>query len=127
MNIVAITGRATKDPITSYTTSQTAVVKFNLAVQRPMKGTGADFPSIVAFGKTAENIEKYVHKGDMVGITGHIQTSTYEKNGEKVYSTDVVVDRIDFLNSKANTDSPTDDNPTDGFSKLTNEDIPFED
>ena len=121
INNVVLTGRTTKDPIISYTPNQTAVAKFNLAVQRQTKTNEADFPSIVAFGKLAETIEKYVHKGDKIGIVGRVQTSNYEKNGEKIYTTNIVADRIEFLNSKGEQT----DAPTDGFSKLTEEDIPF--
>ena len=125
MNIIAIVGRVTRDPMVSYTTSQTAVAKFNIAVQRPQKNSGADYPNCTAFGKVAETIEKYVHKGDKIGIQGHIQTSSYESDGKKVYTTEIIVDRVEFLNSREDREEV--EAPTDGFSKLTAEDIPFED
>ena len=124
INNVVLIGRATKDPVMSYTTSQTAVAKFNLAVQR--YPVGADFPSIVAFGKLAETIEKYVHKGDKIGIVGKVQTSSYESEGKKVYTTNIVADKMEFLNSKSDNAPSESDNPSDGFEKLI-EDIPFED
>ena len=124
MNVVALVGRLTKDPIITYTSSQTAVAKFYLAVQRPVKAQGADFPSIAAFGKTAENIEKYVHKGDRVGVVGHIQTSSYDKDGTRYYSTDIITDKIEFLNERGEKVAEITE---EGFNKLTDEDIPFED
>ena len=123
MNTVVLVGRTTKDPSISYTPSQTAVAKFNLAVRRD-RAEGADFPSITAFGKLAETIEKYVHKGDKIGVMGHIQTSSYEKDGQKIYTTDVIAEKIEFLNSKSDTQEAP-ESPHDGFNKLTNEDIPF--
>lgn len=128
MNAVSLVGRVTKDPMISCTSSQMCVAKFNLAINRQTKG--ADFPSIVAFGKMAETIEKYVHKGDRLGIVGHIQTSNYESEGRKIYTTDVVVERLEFFNSKTEAspeDVPANEEQISGFEKLTGEDIPFED
>ena len=99
MNTVALVGRVTKDPTISHTSSNTAVAKFNLAINRPT-GKGADFPSVTAFGKVAELCEKYVHKGDRIAVNGRIQTSNYETDGRKVYTTDVIVERLEFLNNK---------------------------
>lgn len=101
MNSVNLIGRITRDPVISYTQSQTAVCRFSLALDRGKdkdgNDRGADFPSCVAFGKTAEFIDKWLKKGQMVGIIGHLQTGSYEKDGQKIYTTDVVVDRTTMV------------------------------
>ncbi len=126
MNSVALAGRLTKDPEVRYSGEGMAVARFSLAVDRPGKEKSADFPNIVCFGKTAEFVEKYIGKGRMVGITGRIQTGSYEKDGRKVYTTDVVADRVEFLDRKPDGEQkPKEPNPQiEGFSAL-NEDIPF--
>lgn len=136
MNQIAIIGRLTKDPDVRYTTgaNQMAIANFTLAVNREYKKDGeqtADFISCKAFKKTAELIEKYVKKGSLVGIQGRIQTGSYEKDGRKIYTTDVVVDRLEFLDSKSGSSAPSSGSkaevPSDipeGFS-LTEEMIPF--
>ena len=97
-------GRLTKDVTVNYTPSQMAVARFNIALDRGKdrngESRGADFPSCVAFGKTAENLEKFSGKGLRIAIIGHIQTGSYEKDGQKVYSTDIVADRIEFIDWK---------------------------
>jgi single-strand DNA-binding protein len=107
MNHCQITGRLTKDP-TVNDTATTKVARFTLAVDRKGKDKGADFISCVAFGKTAEFIEKYFTNGMKANICGHIQTGSYEKDGKKVYTTDVVVEEIEFGESKKQ-DKPADD------------------
>ncbi len=100
MNIVALTGRLVRDPEIRYTNSGLSVARFNIAVDRDFKkegGPDADFPSIIAFGKTAEFIENYFTKGKKIEISGRIQTGSYEKeDGTRVYTTDVVADRVGF-------------------------------
>ncbi len=101
MNSVVLIGRLTKDPEVRYgATTQMAIANFNLAIDRPVKQNGekqTDFPRIIVFGKQAENVEKYVVKGMLVGIQGRIQTGSYDKNGTTVYTTDVIADRVEFL------------------------------
>ena len=101
MNSVNLIGRIARDPVISYTQTQMAVCRFSLALDRGKdkdgNDRGADFPSCVAFGKTAEFIDKWLKKGQMVGIIGHLQTGSYEKEGQKVYTTDVVVDRTTMV------------------------------
>ena len=102
MNVVALIGRATKDPDIRY--GELAVARYTLAVNRKGKKQegkpSADFISCVCFGKSAEFAEKYVHKGTRIGITGHIQTGSYtNKDGVKVYTTDVIVDDHTFCES----------------------------
>ncbi len=139
MNSVSLIGRLTRDPDVRYSAgSQTAVARFTLAVDRQRAAKegeqSADFISIVCFGKTAELVEKYITKGRQVGITGRIQTGSYEKDGQKVYTTDVIADRVEFLDrGNSGSESYTqkvDDNPFDdqvpaGLAKLTDDDIPF--
>lgn len=78
-----------------------AVATFNVAIDRPVKQGGekqTDFPRVTVFGKQAENCERYLAKGRLVGIQGRIQTGSYQnKNGETVYTTDVIADRVEFL------------------------------
>ena len=99
MNNVALLGRLTKDPEVRYTGGENlAVARFTLAID---DGWGekkrTNFIPVTAFGKTAENCEKYLHKGDRAGVTGKIQTGSYEKDGRKVYTTDVIADRVEFF------------------------------
>ena len=106
MNKVIECGRLTKDPEVRYSqgSNATATAKFTLAVDRKIKRDNeptADFISCVAFGRTAEFIEKYFVKGNRIGVYGHIQTGSYtNKDGARVYTTDVVVDEAEFVESK---------------------------
>lgn len=102
MNSVVIIGRLTRDPEVRYIAStQMAVATFTVAIDRPVKQGGekqTDFPRVTVFGKQAENCEKYLAKGRLVGVQGRIQTGSYQnKNGETVYTTDVIADRVEFL------------------------------
>ena len=101
-NAVFLIGRLTKDPQISYISdTQTAVARFSVAISRGKdkdgNDKGADFPNVVVFGKQAENCERYLSKGKLVGIEGRIQTGSYEKDGRKVYTTDVIANRVEFL------------------------------
>lgn len=99
MNSVVLIGRLTKDPATRYTQQDMAVTNFTLAVDRAgAKEKTADFIRIVAFGKTAELCEKYLAKGRKVAVQGRIQTGSYQtQTGETRYTTDVVAERVEFL------------------------------
>lgn len=101
MNVWTGTGRLTKDAVIR-AAQETTVARFTLAVNRKYKkdGENADFISCVAFGKTAEFIEKYTKKGMKVEIVGRIQTGSYEKDGKRIYTTDVVVEEAGFAESK---------------------------
>ena len=139
MNSVSLIGRLTRDPEVRYgAASQTAVAKFTLAVNRPFAKEGeqdADFIGITCFGKTAELVERYMTKGRLVGVTGRIQTGSYDKDGKRVYTTDVIADRVEFLDkgngssenyTQPDTSTPFDDDQIPaGFAKLTDDDIPF--
>ncbi|MBP6491584.1 MAG: single-stranded DNA-binding protein [Clostridia bacterium] len=100
LNNVVLIGRLTKDPELRYIPeSQNAVATFTMAVDRPFsKEKQADFIRITVFGKPAENCERFLVKGRMVGIQGRLQTGSYKnKEGATVYTTDVVADRVEFL------------------------------
>ena len=100
MNKVFLSGRLTKDPELTYTAGNgTAVCKFNLAVKRQFKKDETDFLNCIAFGKTGETIAQYVTKGRQILLTGSIRTGSYEKDGIKRYTTDVIVDLVEFIGS----------------------------
>lgn len=109
MNSVSIIGRLTRDPVVRYTQGQDsmAIANFTVAVRRRGKTDEADFISCTAFGKTGENIGKYFQQGHLIGLSGHIQTGSYtNREGQKVYTTDVIVDSFDFLMPKETANSP---------------------
>lgn len=104
MNKVVIIGRTTKELELEKTNSGTSVCKFTVAVNRRIKQEGqpeADFIRCTAWGKTAEIMAQYLAKGSLVGIDGRIQTGSYQdRDGKTVYTTDVIVENFDFLESK---------------------------
>lgn len=104
MNRVELVGRITRDPELRYTSSNIASVRFTLAVNRNFTNQNgereADFINCVAWRNQAENIKKYVSKGSLVSVEGRIQTGSYEKDGQRIYTTDVVADNVQFLESK---------------------------
>lgn len=106
MNSVQLLGRLTRDPDVRYTDGGSTIAKFSLAVDRRFKHEGgetADFINCIAFGKTAEFIEKFFFKGTKIALNGRIQTGSYtNKDGVKVYTTDVVVENVEFAESKNN-------------------------
>lgn len=111
MNKVVLMGRLTRDPEVRYSQNEasTAVARFTLAVDRRFKREGsdqtADFIGCVAFGRQAEFAEKYFHQGTKIAISGRIQTGSYtNKDGQRVYTTDVVVEEQEFAESKAASD-----------------------
>ena len=102
MNSVVLIGRLTRDPEVRYTPgTQMAIATFSIAIDRPVRAGAekqTDFPRITVFGKQAETCEKYLAKGRMVAINGRIQTGSYQdKDGRTVYTTDVVANRVEFL------------------------------
>lgn len=125
MNNVVLIGRLTKDPETRYS-GEMAVTTFTLAVDRPMsKDKTADFIRIVTFGKTSELCEKYLAKGRQVAIQGRIQTGSYEdKDGKRVYTTDVIADRVQFLGGKPQQREQNEEQ-YEGFQAVDDSDIPF--
>lgn len=104
MNSVNLIGRPTRDPETFEN-----VTKFTLAVPRRKPGE-TDFITCVAFGKTAEFAARYMKKGVLYGITGRIQTGSYERDGRKIYTTDVIVENVEFCERKMDDFTTADDN-----------------
>lgn len=140
MNLVSLIGRLTRDPEVRYTDKQLAIARFSVAIDRGNdkngESRGADFPNVVVFGRTAENCERYLQKGSQVGVQGRIQTGSYtNKDGNKVYTTEVIADRVEFLGGKNNTSYVQDDSGKsetkstsampDGFQPIEDEEIPF--
>lgn len=99
MNHVQLIGRLTKDPDVRYNDKGMCIARYTLAVDRRGKDKGADFISCVAFGKSGEFADKYLHKGTKIAVTGHIQTGSYDGKNGKVYTTDVVIDDHEFCES----------------------------
>ena len=150
MNSVVLIGRLTRDPETRYTSgSQMAVCSFTIAIDRVTRQgeeKKTDFPRITVFGKQAENCERFLKKGRLVGVQGRLQTGSYtNKDGATDYTTDVVADRVEFLewgDRQSSNDgfgqqsysaparesepqaAPQDDFTPEGFTAIE-EDIPF--
>lgn len=114
MNKVLLMGRLTKDPA-----DFNGVVKFSLAVARRKKDE-TDFINCVAFGKTGENIRTFFHKGQRMAVCGRLSTGSYEKDGRRIYTTDVLVDEFDFIEKR-------EEKPVDDFMPVDYEDeeLPF--
>jgi single-strand DNA-binding protein len=146
MNSVVLVGRLTRDPDVRYNPNGMGIARFTVAVDRRIKREGqpeADFISCVAFGKTAEFLEKYFTKGKLIGLSGSIQTGSYtNKDGQKVYTTDVVAENVEFVGSKnesggnaggrsygndraAEAPSAGGDDFPPGFEALKDDDMPF--
>lgn len=142
MNKVELVGRLTRDPEVRYSQGENAscIARFSIAVNRRFKNAEgnyeADFINCVAFGKSGEFVEKYFKKGMAIGITGRIQTGSYiNKDGVKVYTTDVIVEEAEFVESKGgggnnvstnNTTQPTENQA--GFMNIPDgidEELPF--
>ena len=117
MNNVCLIGRVTKDVQERRTQNGTPVVSFTLAVDRRKKEDGADFIPCIAWDKAAETIARYVHKGDLFGVTGYIQTRSYEKDGSRNYTTEVVTTSFQLLEHKRemSSDSPSGQNRSDSY------------
>lgn len=116
MNKVILMGRLTRDPELKYSqgANSTAIVRYTLAVDRRFHREGeatADFINCVAFGKSGEFAEKYFRQGTRIVVTGRIQTGSYtNRDGQKVYTTEVVVEEQEFAESKGNGTSTTNTN-----------------
>lgn len=134
INSCVLVGRVTKDVEERRTQKGTPVVSFTLAVDRRKKEDGADFIPCIAWDKAAETIARYVHKGDLFGVTGYIQTRSYEKDGRKNYATEVVTTSFQFLEHKHETrsDGPSVQNKSDSYdgwgntrNDISESDLPF--
>ena len=130
MNSVQLIGRLVSEP-----RKGNGVVSITLAVDRPTKEKGTDFPVVKIFGKQGENVVKYLHKGSQCAIDGSIETGSYEKNGEKIYYTDVVAHRVEFVGGNVKRAEKEEEKPVevqevneqesvDTFEEL-DEDVPF--
>lgn len=131
LNNYSAIGRLTRDPEVKYTSgTQTAICRFKLAIDRPAskdREKVTDFIPCIIMGKQAENMEKFVGKGNLVGIEGRIQTGSYENDGQTVYTTDVFCSKVHFLewkNKKGNQTAGGFDQAPAGFSSV-DEQIPF--
>lgn len=125
-------GRLTRDPEVRYSQGQSgeqmAIARFSIAVDRRAKGeASADFPSCVAFGKTAEFIEKFFKQGMKVALEGRLQTGSYtNRDGNKVYTTDVIIEAAEFAESKKVSEEAA--QPSTGFMEIPTDienDLPF--
>ena len=139
MNKVILMGRLTRDPEVRYSqgANQTAVARFSLAVDRKFKREGepeADFFNCTSFGKQAEFVERYLHKGTKVVLSGRIQNNNYNKDGQMVYAVQIMVEEIEFAESKnsgssdSQSSAPTSPSSSDGFMNIPDgidEELPF--
>ena len=139
MNSVHLIGRLTKDPELQYgSEGKTAYCSFTIAIDRgkDRNGQALDpyFPRITCFGKTAENMSKFVQKGNLICVEGEIRTGKYDKSGKTFYTTDIIAQNVQFLQWKkrekldeTNAESDEEFVPEEapGFEKLTDDDIPF--
>lgn len=130
INQVTLIGNVVRDFELKKTNSGISNCMFNLAVnrQRAQDGTqNADYPTIVAWRKTAEICAQYLHKGSKVCVTGRLQTRSYDKNGTKVYVTEVVAEQVQFLTPKGQTDysAPVDAGSND-FQEVQDDQLPFD-
>ncbi|MDR7856040.1 single-stranded DNA-binding protein [Tissierella sp.] len=140
MNNVVLIGRLTRDPELRYLPAGTAVCKFSLAVEKGLSKEKkqemesrnqptADFINIVVWGKMGENCANFLAKGRLVGIQGRIQSGSYDKDGVKYYTTDVVATNVEFLEwgdkQQSNNAPSTDFGGIEGFNPTSNDDIPF--
>lgn len=131
INKVILIGNVTRDFELRKTQSGISNVTFSIAVNRPRAQDGtqnADYPQIVAWRKTAEICAQYLHKGSKIAVEGRIQTRSYDKDGHKVYVTEVVADTVQFLTPKGQQDVPAAPEPTassDDFTEVDDDNLPF--
>ena len=144
MNKVVLIGRLTKDPEMRYTTGQNqmAVTTFTLAIDRPVRQgqeKQTDFIRVTVFGRSAENCDRYLAKGRQAAVQGRIQSGSYtNKEGQTVYTTDVVANSVEFLGGGQNRDDgqssgqagnkgpgPAEEELPPGFQAVSGDDIPF--
>lgn len=129
MNRVILIGRLTRDPDVRYSQSGMSIARYTVAVDR-YKDETADFIQCIAFGKIAEAAEKYLSKGKRVAVAGRIQTGSYtNKDGYKVYTTDVVVENQEFIDNRAKVQEEPAPAPNDDFmavpDNVEDEGLPF--
>lgn len=125
MNKVILIGRVVRDPEIRYSQGEntTCIARYTLAVDRKFKQEGqptADFINCIAFGKLGEFAEKYLHKGIKIAVTGRIQTGSYKnKDGNTVYTTDIVVEEQEFCESKSQSNSQPQPTPSNDNSWMS--------
>ena len=133
MNRVELIGHLTADPEVRYTSAtNTAIATFTVAIDRPTKEKHTDFIRVKVIGKAGENCEKYLKKGRLVGVEGSIETGDYESDGKKVYFTNVLASRVEFIDWGEKTAERAQKEPqnaneseqVDGFEAI-DEDVPF--
>lgn len=130
MNNVNLIGRLTRNLELRHTQNDKSVATFTLAVNRTYKNAQgeyeADFISCVVWGKSAENLEKWAKKGNLIGLTGSLQTRNYENNqGQKVYVTEVLVRNFQLLESRKASAHPNDPFAGGAPANISDEDLPF--
>lgn len=132
MNKVILMGRAVKDADVRYTSGENSmcIARYTLAVDRRFKRDETDFIPCVAFGRAGEFAEKYIKKGTKMTISGRIQTGSYnDKDGKKVYTTEVVVEEQEFAESKNSGQTKKEESGMDGFMSIpdgiADEELPF--
>lgn len=132
MNKVILLGRLTDNPDVRYSQAQNGeqlcIARYTLAIDRRGKDAGTDFPRCVAFGKNGEFAEKYLKKGTKIAITGRIQTGSYEKDGVKHYTTEVIIEEQEFAESKRSQEATPEAAPAEGFMDVPGnaaDDLPF--
>lgn len=135
LNRTILIGRLTKDPELRYTPNGVATASFTLAVERPFKTNGekeTDFIQIVTWKQTAESVANYLRKGRLTAVEGRIQVRNYEnKEGKRVYITEVVADNVRFLEKAESGDTKREDRPSDPFPSegtpidISDDDLPF--
>ena len=118
MNKVFLVGRLTRDPELRYGANNNAVMRTSIAVDRQFTNQNgereADFINIVAFGNRAETMKKYLTKGSQIAVSGRIQTGSYDdKDGKRVYTTDVIIDEFQFLDSKGSRNLESNESTSD--------------
>lgn len=129
MNKVVLIGRLTKDPEIRVGSGENAVAKYTLAVDRKFKRDETDFINCVVFGKQVDFVDKYLRKGTKLAVVGRIQTGSYKnRDGQTVYTTDVVIEEQEFAESKGQTSTVQQKADNDGFFSIPegiNEELPF--
>lgn len=124
MNNVILMGRLTRDPELKYSQAGKAYCRFAIAVNRDFNKDEADFINCLAFGKTAETIAEWLGKGRRIALQGRIQTGSYQNsNGDTIYTTEVVADRFEFVDSQNENSKKTHSNNNDVLDD--NDDFPF--
>lgn len=128
MNNVVLTGRLTANPELKVTQSGTQVCVFALAVNKDKEHT--DFPQVVCFGKTAENLSIYQKKGSLIGVNGRLQTRTYDRqDGTKAYVTEVIANAVEYLSSKSENEAKMQQNEVvevvEAPVSVSDDDLPF--